>query len=165
MKILVPISGSRNSLTAVRHAARIARDRDAEIVLLNVQPALTSYAAKHTSREAREAMRNERAEAALDGSRRLSETLGVRWRALTAVGPVADTVVSVARELRVDQMVLATSPQAGWWQALVSPVGNILDSTEVPVVLVSGERPGVLKRYGLPASVGLGLSALIFALD
>ena len=162
MKILVPVSGSANSLSAVRHAAERVRASGGELLMVNVQPQLTSHAARYTSRDAREAMRNERAEQALSAARKLADSLGVRWKAMAATGPLAQTVVDLAREHRADQVVLGADKRAGWWQALVSPVARILDRSDVPVVVVASGEPSALKRYGVPA-VGLGMALLIAA--
>jgi nucleotide-binding universal stress UspA family protein len=166
MKILVPVSGSANSLSAVRHAAERLRASGGELLMVNVQPRLTSHAARFTSRSTRDAMRAERSERALSAARELAKSLGVQWKTMTATGPLAQTVVELARELRADQVVLGARQHAGWWQALVSPVARILDRSEMPVVVVNASRSSsVFERYGVPAGVGLGLTALIMTAE
>lgn len=160
MKVLVPVSGSKASLAAVRHAAAALRDGRGEIILLNVQPLLPAYVARFSSRAARDAMRAERSSKALADARALLDTAGVRYRIITAAGPIASTVAGLACDLSVDQIVLGTARRAGWWQALFSPVPGIIDQADVPVAVIGDGRAGVFERYGVPACVGLGLTAL-----
>lgn len=165
MNLLVPVSGSKASLAAVRHAAAALRGGQGEVILLNVQPLLPSYVARFTSRASRDAMRAERSAAAMREACGLLDSAGVPYRAIAAKGAVAPTVNQVARELRVDQIVLGATRRAAWWQALFSPVPRILDLTDVPVSVIGDGRSGVFERYGVPACVGLGLTALVISAE
>lgn len=163
MKLLVPVSGSNASIAAVRHAAKVLRQGEGEAILVNVQPMLTSHAARFTSRVSREALRRERSERALAGARTLLDAAGVRYTAVAETGRIADTVARLARDHGVDQVVLGAARRAGWWQALFSPVPRILDLAEVPVAVIGDGRSGAFERYGVPACVGLGLTLVVAA--
>jgi nucleotide-binding universal stress UspA family protein len=163
MKLLVPVSGSKASLAAVRHAAAAMRNGGGEIILVNVQPRLPGYAARFTSRAARDAMRAERSAIALAGARALLDAAGVRYGVVAASGRIAATVAEAARRSGADQIILGTTRRAGWWQALFSPVPRIIDRAEVPVAVIGDGRSGAFERYGVPACVGLGLTALVLA--
>lgn len=163
MKILVPVSGSKASLAAVRHAAAAVREGSGEIILVNVQPWLPAYVARFTSGAARDAMRAERSAVALAGARALLDAAGVRYGVVAASGPIAGAVAEAARRSGAGQIVLGTTRRAGWRQALFSPVPRIIDQAEVPVAVIGDGRSGVFERYGIPACVGLGLTALVIA--
>ena len=159
MKILVPVSGSKASLAAVRHAAAATRD-GGEIVLVNVQPRLSAYVTRFTSRSAREGIQAERSADALAGARAFLDAGGARYSVESASGHVAPVVADAAKRHGVDQIFLGATRRAGWWQALFSPVTRILGLADVPVAVIGNGRSGAFERYGIPACVGLGLTAL-----
>ena len=165
MKMLVPVSGSKASLAAVRHAASALREGRGAAILVNVQPLLTSHAARFTSRASREAMRSERSARAMAEARSVLDAAGVAYEVVAASGRVADTVAALARRHQADQIVIGATRRAGWWQALFSPVPRILDLASVPVAVIGDGRSGAFERYGVPACVGLGLTALAVAAD
>ena len=149
----------------MRHAAAILRDGRGEAILLNVQPLLPAYAARFTSRASREALRAERSAGALAGARSMLDAAGVRYRAVTAAGPVGTAVGEIAEDMRVDQVIVGATRRAAWWQALISPLPRIIDAVNVPVAVIAEGRSGAMERYGVPACVGLGLTALVIATE
>ena len=164
MKLLVPVSGSKASLAAVRHAAALLREGRGEAILVNVQPRLPAHAARFTSRASREALREERSAAAVAGARSVLDSAGVRYRVVTAAGPIGSAVGEIATDLHVDQVVVGTTRRARWWQ-LFSPIPRIIDSVNVPVSVIGNGRSGAFERIGVPACVGLGLTALVIATE
>lgn len=165
MNLLVPVSGSKASMAAVRHAAAVLRGGRGEAILVNVQPRLTSHAARFTSAAAREEMRAERSSRALAAARSFLDAAAIPYRVVTAAGPVAPAVAEIARQFRADQVVVGATRRAGWWQALFSPVTRIIDLVEVPVAVIGSGRSGAFERFGVPAAVGLGLTALVIAAE
>jgi nucleotide-binding universal stress UspA family protein len=165
MHLLIPVSGSKSSVAAVRHAAGALRGGQGEVTLLNVQPLMPSYIARFTSRASRDALRAERSNQAMREACALLDAAGVRYRAIAERGAVAPTVDAVARQLRVDQILLGATRRAAWWQALFSPVPRILDLADVPVSVIGDGRSGVFERYGVPACVGLGVTALMISAE
>ena len=165
MNVLVPVSGSKASLAAVRHAATLLRDGGGEVILVNVQPRLTAHAARFNSKISRDSMRAERSEKALAGARAALDAAGVPYRTIAAVGRVPGTVASIAGEVGAHQVVVGTTRQPGWWQALFSPVPEIIDEVNVPVSVIGSGRSGRFERIGVPACVGLGLTALAIATE
>lgn len=165
MKMLVPVSGSKASAAAVRHVAAVLRQGGGHAILVNVQPLLTSHAARFTSRASRESLRGERSTRALAEARSILDAAGVSYEVVTAAGRVPDTVARLATEHRVDQIVLGATRRASWWQALFSPVTRIIDQADVPVFVIGEGRSGAFERFGVPACVGLGLTALAVAAD
>lgn len=165
MNLLIPVSGSKASMAGVRHAAASLRDGKGEAILVNVQPRLTSHAARFTSAASRDAMRAERSARALAAARSFLDAAGIRHRVVTAAGPVASTVADLAVRLHADQIVVGATRRAGWWQALFSPVPRIIDLANVPVAVIGNGRSGAFERFGVPAAVGLGLTALVISAE
>jgi len=165
MNLLIPVSGSKASMAAVRHAAGVLRNGRGEAILVNVQPRLTAHAARFTSVAAREALRAERSASALAAARSFLDAAGIAYRVVAASGPVAPAVAELAGRLHVDQVVVGATRRAGWWQALFSPVPRIIDLVEVPVAVIGSGRSGAFERFGVPAAVGLGLTALVISAE
>jgi nucleotide-binding universal stress UspA family protein len=165
MILLVPVSESKASLTAAQHAISALLDTSDEIILVNVQPLLPSYVARFTSRAARDGLRAQRSARAFADARAALEQAGVRYRTVNAAGHVPGTIARLVDELGAHQIIVGATRRAGWWQALFSPVPRLIDLASVPVVIISDGRSGVFERYGLPACVGLGLTALAIAVE
>jgi nucleotide-binding universal stress UspA family protein len=165
MKLLVPVSGSNSSLAAVRHAAAALAGRSGEVVLVNVQPLIPAYAARFSSRASRDALRSDRSNAAFARAGAILEAAGVRFQKVATTGHIPEAVAEVARRVGADEIVLGTTRQPGWWQALFSPVPDILDQADIPVAVVGAGRAGRLERYGIPACIGLGFTALMMATE
>lgn len=165
MNLLVPVSGSKASLAAVRYAATALRGGRGEITLVNVQPLLPSYVARFTSRDSRNSMRAERSAKALTEARALLDASGVSYRVVAAQGSIPRAIAEMAKRVKADQIVVGATRRAGWWQALFSPVTKIIDLADVPVSVIGEGRSGAFERYGVPACVGLGLTALAIATE
>ena len=165
MNILVPVSGSKASLAAVHHASQAVVRAGGEVILVNVQPLLRSHAARFTSRSARDALRAERSARALAAACALLDGAGIQYRKVAATGDIAATIAAIADSLPVDHIVLGATRRPGWWQALFSPVPRILELAQVPVEVIGDGRATMFERFGLPAGVGLGVTALLIAAD
>lgn len=121
LKLLVPVGHSPRSLQAVRHATFLYRERCAsEIVLINVQPPLesTRLEAYHPLSRLRE-MEQHFAEGELAKAVRILEDAGVKYSIVMKVGPIADTIASVAAETGCDEIVVV-SPRRDPFHTLLS---------------------------------------------
>lgn len=163
MKVLVPVNGSKASLAAVNHAIKLLRGAKGDVILVNAQPKLPSHIARFTSGASRRALRAERAARSLAGARALLDAAGIRYEVVAATGTVAEAVADVASRTPVDQVIVGATRRAGWWQAMFSPVPRIIDLVNVPVSVIGSGRSGAFERLGVPACVGLGLTALVIA--
>ena len=142
LNLLVPVGDSPSALHAVRHATFLYRERCAsEIVLINVQPPLeaTRLEAYHPLFRLREIERHF-AEGELAKAVQILRDAGVRYSVMMKVGPVADTIASVAAESGCDEIVV-TAPRRDPLHALLSPFHrSILDRlvriSNIPVTAV-----------------------------
>jgi hypothetical protein len=77
-----------------------------------------------------------------------------------AVGPIAPEIVSAARSLAVDEIVVGARRRGALARLLANSVtGRLLELSEVPLRIVPGARSRTFERIALPA--GLGLAALL----
>lgn len=163
-KILVPIDGSPNSLEALRHLMRHSAANTLEVLLLNVQPALTRRIGRHVSSAKRDAWRQERAEAATRAAREELTRHGVAHSLKVAVGDRAEAISAAALANGCQRIVVGTARKHSITRLIENSVtARLLDQASVPVEVVVGKSSSHWERWGLPATLGAALAAAIAA--
>lgn len=143
-KILVPLDGSGWAERAVPHAARLARNHDAELMLLHVyQPPMHDYAdqmALAGVSDIADQVR-ERAEQYLIGLRNELRQQGVNAQYIIIEGrSPAATICDFVRDEGIDMVVMSTHGRTRLARFLFGSVAQkIIQSVRVPVMLI---RPG-----------------------
>ncbi|MCC7455705.1 MAG: YjbE family putative metal transport protein [Nitrospira sp.] len=165
LNVLVPIDGSANSLTALRHAiAEYRRDHDLKLHLLHVQPRLSRHISRFVSRGDREAWHHERADAALAGARELLRQAEVPFEEQWCIGDRAEEICRAAQELNCHHIVIGTARKNSLTRMLEDSVtGKVLETATVPVEVVVGREVSRLERWGVPTGIGLSLGGLVLA--
>jgi nucleotide-binding universal stress UspA family protein len=130
--ILVGTDTSAAADLAVEDAARLARDRDADLVLLYVRPAGDLQSVVDPSKAA-------------DPDRHLARLTerypGVRATARVEVGEPADRLVTVAAELQADAIVVGNRGTKGsWWRVKDSVPNLVLRHAPCSVYIVDTRR-------------------------
>lgn len=167
LKVLVPVDGSPNALRAVRHAIdEYRRHHELELHLLNVQPRFSRHISRFVSRQDREAWHRERADAALGSARDLLAQAEVPHQLHHATGDRAREICRAAERLGVHHIVMGTARKNSITRMLEdSATSKVLESTPVPVEVVSGDAISKWERWGLPAGVVGAGSLLVLAID
>lgn len=140
MRILVPVDDTAPSHRAVKHAVTLASGCfDAHVILLNVQNraslGLSEIGAEEPPDEVKQA--HCVSEKLFHGAAATCREAGASYETMSEVGPVAETIARVARELKADQIVMGT-------RGLNSLSGLLLGSVttrtvhlaDVPVTLI-----------------------------
>ena len=163
LKILVPVNGSECALKAVDAAIRDALEHGhASIQLLNVQPFMTRHVSRFVGAGACEAMRLDRARAAMAVAARRVRSAGIPCSTHMARGHIAAAIAGFARRESPDRIVIGAQPAAGLgWRGRL--VDQLIKLTPVPVQSVSGGRRGWAERVGLPAGLAGGLAVVWLA--
>ena len=167
LKVLVPVDGSPNSLRAVRHVIdEYRRHHELELHLLNVQPRFSRHISRFVARQDREAWHRERADAALAPARALLAQAEVPHESHQATGDRAREICRAAERLGVHHIVMGTARKSSITRMLEDSATNkVLESTPVPVELVSGDAISKWERWGLPAGVVGAGGLLVLAID
>ena len=167
MKVLVPFDGSPSARAGLRHAIESLRGvSGAEVHLINVQPHLRRHAARFLSAESIADALSERARPVLAEARREVEASGMRCECVTRRGNPAEEIDRYAAETGISRVVVGAARKSALLRVLTGSIADgVLEHSRVPVEIVPGARPGPLARYGLPAGVGAGLTALMVAVD
>jgi nucleotide-binding universal stress UspA family protein len=130
--ILVGTDTSAAADLAVEDAARLARDRDADLVLLYVRPEGDLRSVVDPSKAA-------------DPDRHLAKLTerypGVRATARVETGEPADRLVTVAAELHADAIVVGNRGTKGsWWRVKDSVPNLVLRHAPCSVYIVDTRR-------------------------
>lgn len=139
LKLLVPVDGSANSDRVIEHLIHDhATGEAAELHLLNVQiPVDSGHARMFFNSEDVAAFHREEGQLALKSAREKLDAAGMTYTWHVAVGHVADTIVSFARELACDRIVMGTHGRSALTHLLLGSVASeVSRSASVPVMLV-----------------------------
>lgn len=164
-KVLVPVDGSRASLSAVRHVITESKHaKGCNVHLLNVQPPLRRHVAQFLSRAARESFYRDESEKALRCARAMLENARMPYVFHAEVGPPAEIIAEKSLQLGCDQIVMGTARKSSLLRAIESSVTNqVLEITRVPVVVIAGDKASIAERYAVPAAIGGALVLLLFS--
>ena len=125
LKALVPVDGSENALSAVRHVVRLVKDREPlDIHLLNVQPPMhgdvTAFVAKANIHD----FHREQGHKALAAACALLDEAGVRYTTHIFVGHPGEVIADCAGKLRCDKVIMSTHGYGTITQLLLGSVSH-----------------------------------------
>lgn len=165
--ILVPVNGSEDALLAVRHTLGLVSLRgDIQVHLLNVQPRMNRHAGKFLSRRTLVQMREETGRQRLGQAEDLLRESGVNYRSTVMAGEPSSAAAQYAIDNDIKQIVVGTARRSTLMRLLAGSFTNeLVRRVSVPIAIVAGSSPGVFERIGVPAGVGIGLTALLLAAD
>jgi nucleotide-binding universal stress UspA family protein len=144
-KILVPLDGAEPASPVLRYVEELARCTGAQIILLHVPvygyevrddtPSIYGYAPLISAEQRHAAVRP--AIQYLSQIRRQLAAQGFEVCCTVQDGPIAETILQVARERGADLIVMATHARSGLSRALFrSLTEGVLRDTKVPLLLI-----------------------------
>jgi nucleotide-binding universal stress UspA family protein len=141
MRILVPVDGSVPANRAVAYAAALARDKaDPLIILVNVQSPDTLDVSDFTAVVSRKADRKEAAAQSRKALRKaivICRQAPIAFETHAALGPIAETIDRLARQLKADQIVMGTRGMGGLRRLFLGSVATkVAQLARIPVTLI-----------------------------
>jgi nucleotide-binding universal stress UspA family protein len=141
MKLLVAVDGSKNSLDAVRcvidHADWYRGTPTVLLVTVHLPVPRLPRMGLAVGRAQVRKYYQEEGEARLAAARRKLDAAGMRYSAHVLVGPVAESIVKLARQERCDVIYIGTRGMTGIGKMLLgSTASKVLHISETPVLLV-----------------------------
>lgn len=145
-KIIVPLDGSGWAEQAVKHAARIAKNNQAELILLNVyHSTIAQYKDSLALAQQTALIDQERAQIknyliSLRNDLR-NEGIKVRGHILDGRDP-AHNIIQYARNEKADLVVMCTHGRTGLARFLFGSVARkVMEGLDIPVLLIRPDKP------------------------
>ena len=143
-RILWPTDFSPLAKAALPHAVGLAREANAELVLLHVLPSLAAYAVPDLSGALSVSLQQKSRAAAQRQLRQLEKQVkGPNFRTHTVLteGVAFHQIIQAAKRLRCDLIVLTTHGRTGLAHAIMGSVAeNVLRRAPCPVLTVRPPR-------------------------
>ncbi|AXY56457.1 universal stress protein [Acinetobacter chinensis] len=140
--ILVPVDGSQISFSAVRHAAEIAKQFNAQLSLISLvaEDPFTDVDFYYSSAIMKEyfVQAYQNAEKALQEALKIADDAGVSAQSKITKGEVsAEGIVDAAKDLKADLIVIGSHGNKGFKKFLLGSFAqDVLGSTELPVMVI-----------------------------
>lgn len=165
-RILIPVGGTRNDGFAVQHVIkRFMNNTAMEVHLVNVQKPFSAYIAQFSSRSNRLDYHREQAEKALAPAKAMLDKFSIPYAVHTEIGDKAELITDIARRLRCDEIVMATSRKNSLTRLVESSVTDkVIALTPVPVEVIAGDSMSNWERYGIPSAIAAA-AAMALAIE
>jgi len=166
-KILLPIDGSANSLNAVRHAVnRYLNHEQLEFHLVHVRGALSRYIGRFVRRADRLGYHRDEAEKVLEPARKLLAQFSIPYCVHVEVGKRAATIVRLAEKLGIAEIIIGTARKNLLTRILEdSTTYKVLNSSSVPVQVVTNGEVSALQQYGVTATLAALAALMVVAME
>jgi YjbE family integral membrane protein len=163
-KILIPVDSSKNSEMAVKHAVKTyGQDPNASFHLCNVQPTLYRHIGKFLSKQTINEWHAERAALASASASAYLEKQGLKFSFTYVCGDTGTAIRDEAVRLECDRIVVGTSKKNSLSRLFEnSTTAKLLEISDIPVEVVTGNSLPVLERWGIPA-IGAGAATALMA--
>lgn len=137
-RILVPVDGSDSSMHALRHAIARARQAQAEIHVLHVEPPPHYQEVRlYAMREDIARIHQEACQRLLQDAKDELQRENVPHAAHFAEGEVAYTIARFAESQQIDEIVMGTRGMTAFGQMLLGSVASrVVHFAKMPVTLV-----------------------------
>lgn len=139
MRVLLAVDGSKFTKKALAFLAthETLMGPDAELVVLNVQPAVTPRVKTMVGAATVRAWHQEEAEKVLQPIERFLKRHGVQYRASWVAGTPATQIVQAVKREKVHMLVMGTHGHGLFGRALLGSVAQrVVADIDVPVLLV-----------------------------
>lgn len=140
-RVLIPIDGSECALRGValvisKRALYLSPD-DLEIHLVNVQTPFSNDISRFFSHEQTASFHRQESEEALHGARQMLDAAGIKYHCHCEVGPIGETITTLARALQCDQIVMGTHGRGAFKEFVMGSIPlKVIALADIPVLLI-----------------------------
>ena len=162
--VLIPVDDSANSLMALKHAVNVyGKDREAHFHLCNVQPTLYRHIRKFLNKQTINEWQAERAKQAAQSASTFLEKAGVSFSFTYVTGDKGEALRDEAQRLGCKRIVIGTAKKNTLSRLFEnSTTAKLLETSDIPVEVVTGKSLSTLERWGIPA-IGAGAATALMA--
>jgi nucleotide-binding universal stress UspA family protein len=139
MKVLFAADGSKFTTKALKFltASKRLLGKEDELVVLNVQDAISPQVEKKLGREEVEAFQLKQADKVLKPIKQFLDRHPVRYRCVWVVGSAASEIVKASKRERVRMIVMGAHGHGLLFRALMGSVAQrVMADCEIPVLMV-----------------------------
>lgn len=143
--ILVPTDGSKDANLALKEAISFAKILNEKIILLNVQPNLTTYNTRRffSESEIRE-YEKQLSEEALAPALEVLKEAGIQYEVKVRIGDAKQQIMQEAKEQQVRTIVIGAKGQGAILGTLLGSVSHgLVQQSPCPVMVVSSRQENV----------------------
>lgn len=164
-KTLIPFDGSEQALHAVRLVTkRHLTESSQDVHLLFVSQRLPSTIGSYFTRDTLDDYYHSEAEKQLAEGKALLERCNVPCALHHRVGPKAETIVAVAKQLGVDDILIGTGRKSAFTRLVEgSLTQELMRVSDVPVEVITYGSESAAEKYGLPAGLGAAIALMVAA--
>jgi nucleotide-binding universal stress UspA family protein/threonine/homoserine/homoserine lactone efflux protein len=162
--ILIPVDGSKNSDLAIKHAVKVyGKGAQVHFHLCNVQPTLYRHIGKFLSKQDVREWHTERAKLAAASAAEYLEKNGVNFSFTYVTGDKGAALLQEAHRLDCERIILGTHKKNSLSRLFEnSTTARLLEISDLPVEVVTGDSLPTLERWGIPA-LGAGAATALMA--
>ena len=162
--ILIPVDGSKNSDLAVKHAVNAyGKSSQVHFHLCNVQPGLYRHIGKFLSKKDIQEWHTERAMLAAASAAEYLEKNGQNFSFTYVTGDKGAALLEEAHRLGCERIILGTHKKNSLSRLFEnSTTARLLEISDLPVEVVTGDSLPTLERWGIPA-LGAGAATALMA--
>ncbi len=143
--ILVPLDGSPLAEAVLPHAKALAQSEGAQLVLLRVAAdpgAEFAFSDPAIANDLVQQMESETAKYMADLSASLAKE-GFNSKIMVREGPIAETILAVAEEVKADVIAMSTHGRSGMRRWLMGSIADrVINHSHVPVMLIRPSESG-----------------------
>ena len=162
-KVLIPVDGSKNSMMALKHAVNVYGKEQVHFHLCNVQPTIYRHIGKFFNKQTIGEWQAERAKKAAVSASKFLEKKGVSYSFTYVVGDKGEALRDEAQRLMCERIVIGTSKKNILSRLFEnSTTAKLLEISDIPVEVVTGQSVSTLERWGIPA-IGAGAATALVA--
>jgi YjbE family integral membrane protein len=164
-KILIPVDDSSNALLAVKYAVNTyGKDGNTQFHICNVQPRIYRHIGKFISKNTIHEWQAERAKAAAKPAADFLEKSGVSFSFTHVRGDKGEALRDEAARLECNRIVIGSAKKNTLSRLFEnSTTAKLLEISDIPVEIVTGQSLPALERWGIPAIGASAATALLVA--
>lgn len=163
--VLIPVDDSNNALLALKHAVNTyGKDPQSHFHLCNVQPTFYRHIGKFLSKQTISDWQAEQAKLAATTAFQFLERAGVSFSFTYLTGDKGQALRDEAQRLGCNRVVIGTSKKNTLSRLFEnSTTAKLLETSDIPVEVVTGRTLSTLERWGIPALGASAATALMAA--
>ena len=162
-RVFIPVDDSSNTLMALKHAVHAyGKESQTYFHICNVQPKLYRHISKFLSKQTILEWQAERAKSAEKSASQFLEKAGVNYSFSFVSGDKGVALHDEAKRLNCSRIVIGAAKKNSLSRLFEnSTTAKLLETSDIPVEVVTGKSLPILERWGIPALWASAVAAVM----